>query len=178
MANFFFADNTVLVGFATIGRMDLLENLFRGKGRWCPTVRDECFESAKRPELDSIADADDFLGEPIWPTKAELLQTQVFRNQLASPQERDPNKHLGEAETLAVMVERFGFEILVTDDIDAARLAAKHGVRVVTTLTLLKLLVRVNLAPPADVLDYLRTLRPRGAPSIRGVTDLRAWAHS
>ena len=178
MVNFFFADNTVLVAFATIGRMDLLETLFRGRGRWCPTVRDECFESAKVPELDSIADAEDFLGEPIAPTKAELLQTRVFRDQLASPQERNPKKHLGEAETLAVMVERFGFEILVTDDIGAARLAAKHGVRVVTTLTLLKMVVRVNLAQPADVLDYLRILRPRGAPLIRGVTDLRAWANS
>lgn len=176
MPSFFFADNTVLVSFATIGRMDLLESLFRGRGRWCPTVRDECLESAKQPDLDTIADAEGFLGEPIAPTKVELLQTRVFREQLAGPQESHAKEHLGEAETLAVMVERHRFEILVTDDAGARRLAAEHNIKVVTTLTLLQMVVRVGLASPDDVLEYLRLLRPRGAPTIRGVSDLRAWA--
>ena len=71
------------------------------------------------------------------------------------------------------MVERYGFEILVTDDTGARRLAGEHNVRVVTTFTLLKMVVRVGLAAPEDVLEYLRVLRPRGAPFIRDVTDLR-----
>ncbi|SON59280.1 hypothetical protein MSIMFI_00763 [Mycobacterium simulans] len=176
MVNFFFADNTVLVSFAIIGRMDLLETLFCGRGRWCPTVRDECLESAKQPDLESIAAAEGFLGEPVPPTTPELRLTREFRDQLAGPQERNPRKHLGEAETLAVMVQRYGSEILVTDDRSARRLAAEHNIVVVTTLTLLQMVVRVGLAAPEDVLEYLQLLRPRGAPYIRGVTDLRAWA--
>lgn len=176
MVDFFFADNTVLVSFATIGRMDLLETLFCGKGRWCSAVRDECFLSAREPELESIVLAEDFLGDPVSPTKSELQLTRRFRDQLASPQERDSTKHLGEAETLAVMVQRYQFDILVTDDRAARRLAAAHSVEVVTTWALLQMIVRVGLAAPEDVLEYLRLLRPRGAPTIRGVTDLRAWA--
>ncbi|WP_255799410.1 hypothetical protein [Mycobacteroides abscessus] len=176
MANFFFADNTVLVSFALIGRMDLLETLFQGKGRWCPTVRDECLESAKQPDLDTIAESERILGDPIWPTKHELIQTRVLRNKLAGPQEQNQRKHLGEAETLAIMAERYQFEVMVTDDIGARRLAVELGIQVATTLTLLQMVVRVGLSSPEDVLEYLRLLRPRGAPVIRGVTDLRAWA--
>lgn len=176
MVSFFFADNTVLVSFATIGRMDLLQTLFNGKGAWCPTVRDECHDSANFPGLGSIIDADTFLGAPIMPTKSELLRAQQFRTQLAKPGE-SKYKHLGEAETLAVMVGRYNFEILVTDDLDAKRLAAHHNVRVVTTLGLLKLVERLNLAQPHDVIDYLRVLRSRGAPVITSVTDLRNWAN-
>ncbi|WP_139818495.1 hypothetical protein [Mycobacterium celatum] len=120
--------------------------------------------------------AADFLGDPVAPTKSELQLTRRFRDQLASPQERDPTKHLGEAETLAVMVQRHQFDIFVTDYRSARRLAARHNVEVVTTLTLLQMVVRVGLAAPEDVLQYLRLLRPRGAPIVRDVTDLRAWA--
>ncbi|OHU26272.1 hypothetical protein BKG77_07050 [Mycobacteroides chelonae] len=159
-----------------IGRMDLLETLFQGRGRWCPTVRDECLESAKQPDLDTIAESERILGDPIWPNKNELIQTRILRNKLAGPQEQNPRKHLGEAETLAVMAERYSFEVLVTDDVGARRLAGELGIRVVTTFSLLQMVVRVGLSSAEDVLEYLRLLRPRGAPLIRGVTDLRAWA--
>ena len=76
------------------------------------------------------------------------------------------------------MVERHQFEILVTDDTGARRLTWRHNIQVVTTLTLLKMVVRVGLAAPEEVLEYLRLLRSRGAPVIRGVTDLRAWANT
>jgi hypothetical protein len=51
MAVLMFPDNTVLINFAIINRMDLLERLANGNGRWCATVAIECAESAKRPEL-------------------------------------------------------------------------------------------------------------------------------
>jgi hypothetical protein len=44
-----FPDNTVLVNFALISRMDLLERLANGHGAWCGTVAAECRTSAKIP---------------------------------------------------------------------------------------------------------------------------------
>jgi predicted nucleic acid-binding protein len=175
--SFFFADNTVLVSFAIIGRMDLLETLFCDRGRWSATVRDECMDSARVPGLDTIAEADRFLGDPIAPTKTELLQTRAFRDRLAGPLENNPKKHLGEAETLSIMAERFRFDLLVTDDTGAHRLAAEHNIRTVTTFTLLKMAVRVGLATPVDVFDHLRDLRPRGAPHLDYVSQVIPWAN-
>ena len=59
----------------------------------------------------------------------------VFRNQLATPRERDPKKHLGQAETRAVMVARYGFEILVSDDAGAPP-SSTHGREVAAAIAL------------------------------------------
>jgi len=52
-----FPDNTVLINFALINRMDLLGRLANGNGRWCATIAAECAESAKRPELAALQGA-------------------------------------------------------------------------------------------------------------------------
>lgn len=178
MVNFFFADNTVLVNFALIGRMDLLETLFNGKGTWCSSVRDECHRSSQTLGLESIADADNFLGQPHAPSKpSEHVQTRAFRTQLANVGDHR-YQHLGEAETLAVMTSRYPFEIMVTDDRGAQRLAEQNNIGFITTWRLLQVVVRRNLAEPQEVLTYLRILRKRGGPHISGLGDLNAWARS
>lgn len=48
MTDVLFPDNTVLISFALINRMDLLRRLANGKGRWCASVASECRNSAKR----------------------------------------------------------------------------------------------------------------------------------
>jgi hypothetical protein len=47
-------DNTVLINFAIINRMDLLARLANNNGKWCATVASECAESANRPELPAL----------------------------------------------------------------------------------------------------------------------------
>lgn len=49
-----FPDNTVLINFALINRMDLLNRLANGNGRWCATVAAECAESARHPHLTMV----------------------------------------------------------------------------------------------------------------------------
>jgi hypothetical protein len=53
-----FPDNTALINFALINRMDLLGRLANGNGRWCATVATECEESAKRPGLAALGRRD------------------------------------------------------------------------------------------------------------------------
>ena len=81
-----FPDNTVLINFAIINRMDLLEKLANGNGQWCATVAGECAESAGYPGLAALSAAEDIFGEPLYPDPAELQDVQVLRNQLASPE--------------------------------------------------------------------------------------------
>jgi hypothetical protein len=57
MTILFFPDNTVLVNFALINRMDLLERLTNGHGTWCGTVAAEWRNSAKIAELAAMTGA-------------------------------------------------------------------------------------------------------------------------
>jgi hypothetical protein len=93
-----FPDNTVLINFAIINRMDLLGRLANGNGQWCATVAIECSASAKRPELAALGGAGEIFGEPLRPDEAEHQDIGVLRDQLAAPGE-PRTQHLGEAET-------------------------------------------------------------------------------
>ncbi|WP_261557893.1 hypothetical protein [Frankia tisae] len=57
-----FPANTVLINFAIINCMDLLERLANGNGRWCATVASECGLSARAPDLGALAIAGDIFG--------------------------------------------------------------------------------------------------------------------
>jgi predicted nucleic acid-binding protein len=170
MAVLIFPDNTALINFAIINRMDLLSRLANGNGRWCATVSIECARSARVPGLAALDDAPEIFGEPLFPDDAELQDVRVLRDELASPGDQ-PSKHLGEAETLAIVARRHLNCFFVTDDRDAARLANKHGVRAVDTWRLLSVAYRKDWLDADTLWGYVQTLqgRSRGAP--RGVSD-------
>lgn len=170
MAPLLFPDNTVLVNFATINRMDLLERLANGNGQWCATVAGECRKSAEVDGLEALAEAPAIFGAPLYPDAAEHLETRILREELAFP--GDPaHAHLGEAETLAIVRRRRIGGLFVTDDKEAARLAAREGVRVATTWDLLRLAGRLMWVDSATLWGYLQTLgqSSRGWPP--GVSD-------
>jgi predicted nucleic acid-binding protein len=169
-----FPDNTVLINFAIISRMDLLARLAKGEGRWCATVARECAQSAAVTGLAVLADAGDIFGEPLFPDAAELQDTRIMRDQLASPGDAR-TAHLGEAETLAIITRRRLECFFVTDDREAARLAASNGVRVVDTWRLLLLAYKAGWVDAETLWGYVQTLRSqnRGAPP--GVSDLPSF---
>jgi predicted nucleic acid-binding protein len=165
-----FPDNTVLINFAIINRMDLLGRLANGIGRWCATVATECAESAKLPELAALSVALEIFGEPLFPDDAEHQDVRVLRDQLASP--GDPaTQHLGEAETIAIIVRRRLSCFFVTDDGSARRLAAQNGIQVVSTWHLLKIAHRAGLLDADTFWGYVQTLRGRGRGTPPGVRD-------
>jgi predicted nucleic acid-binding protein len=173
-----FPDNTVLINFAIINRMDLLERVANGNGRWCATVAAECAASARRLELTALNGAGEIFGDPLFPDEAEHQDVLVLRDQLASPGDL-PTQHLGEAETLAVILRRQLRCFFVTDDDDAARLAAKNGIQVVDTWRLLKVAHRKNLARRQHSLGICadhRTTRAGGAARRVGSLVLRQVA--
>jgi hypothetical protein len=172
-----FPDNTVLINFALLNRMDLLSRLTNGNGRWCATVATECSESAKRPELADLSGAGDIFGEPLYPNEAEHQDLLILRDQLAAPGD-PPTKHLGEAETIAIIVRRQVNCFFVTDDKEARRLASGNGVQVTGTWRLLWLAHRAGLLDADTLWGYVLTLQrhERGGPTgVRNRETFNKW---
>lgn len=164
-----FPDNTVLVNFAIISRMDLLEQVVNGRAAWCATVSTECAQSAEVDGLEALRQAPDIFGVALRPTQAELVDTQVLRLELASPGDSSL-AHLGEAETLAIMIRRGHARYFVTDDGNASRLAGKHGIAALSTWDLIRLAIRAERVDPDAAWGYLQTLRSQARGTPRGVT--------
>lgn len=178
MAQLLFPDNTTLINFALINRMDLLARLANGNGNWCATVAGECARSTSVPGLEALGDASDIFGPPLFPeTPAERIDIHNLRIELAQP--GDPNwKHLGEAETLIIMSRRGLSGFFVTDDTDARLHAAREGVVAITTWDLLRVATRNGLIDRPTLWGYVQTLRAnqRGTPpGVHDVASLDKW---
>jgi predicted nucleic acid-binding protein len=155
-----FPDTTVLINFTIIGRVDLLEKLANGNGRWCLSVSQECARSARIDGLEALNGVRDFLGDPLEPTPAELLDTRVLRDRMAAPGDR-PTKHLGEAETITIVTSRLlqSRAIFVSDDTDALVHAAARRIKVADTWDLLELAERVGKIAADEHVQYVAALR-------------------
>ncbi len=159
MSRLQFADNTALINFCLIGRLDLLERLMNGAGAWTATVRLECEESSDFPGCSELLNVHKFLGEPHAPeTDDERRAVAEAWEYLREPGD-GPEKHLGEAETIAIVTTRRLAAIVVTDDTGAMRLARKHSVTVVTTADLLMLAVKAHFLDVQTAWDYLCDLQ-------------------
>jgi len=171
-----FPDNTVLVNFGVLGRVDLFAELVDGRGSWTSTIAEECGRSSREPGLESLARMREILGEPLAPSRRERVDLLVIRAELAAP--GDPaTKHLGEAEAIAIITGRALEAAFFTDDRAAAALAARHGIRVYTTAHLILLAVRsrrINGDTGWDLVTRLRAVgrRTPGLPSDRTRFDV------
>lgn len=135
MQRFFFPDNTVLINFTLLARHDLLEWFVRGAGRWTLSVARECGNSALQPGLSGLSKWGSTFGEPLIPSAAELIDARVIAEQMRKPGKSNPAQHMGEAETIAIVVSRRMPAVFLTDDHDAARRAAAEPLIEVASTT-------------------------------------------
>jgi predicted nucleic acid-binding protein len=161
MAALLFPDNTVLVNFATVGRMDVLEHLVRGRAAWTATVAEECRRSAQIDGLAELGRMPQVFGEPlVLATPQEIVNTEAIRGRMIAP--GDPiTAHLGEAEAVAIITTRGLRAAFVTDDRQAGVVARAHGVKTYSTCVLIKLAVRVGLLTADDAWQIVTLLRRR-----------------
>lgn len=161
MSSLYFADNTVLVNFCLIGEIPLLETLLNGRGAWTASVEIECAESSGYPGLSDLSQVPAFMGTAYAPDgRREIEAVTMIWDWLRSPGD-GPEKHLGEAETLAIIHQRPLDAVIVTDDTGALRAAGRIQVPVVTTVSLLTLAARVNLITTQRAWDLMTTLQTR-----------------
>lgn len=77
------------------------------------------------------------LGTPLVPSQVELLDASVIADQMRKPGENAKTKHMGEAETIAVINRRQLSAVFLTDDFDAARRARVDAIPVASTTKIL-----------------------------------------
>lgn len=174
-----FPDNTVLINFGYLDRVELLERLLP-QPTWCLTVSRECRQSYSILGFDAYPKVQALFGEPLIPTKGERINLHRLRDDLAGPDDK-PDAHIGEAETITIAKSRgFSGPILVTDDVGAADMARREGMTVITTWMLLKAAVRhTEQLTEDEAWDAATTLRAKRRGWPRGVghtrTDCIAW---
>ena len=144
MAEAIFPDATVLCSFAAVHRLGLLEEFFRGRGRWVEAVAFEVDRSARRlRDLASVVTGG-WMGQPIEIVSdravalVEHLRRDVFGGTAA-----DPLKHLGEGPTCYLLKEEpeWRGSWWVSDDRDALEFARRQGLVVRGTIDIARHLV-------------------------------------
>lgn len=134
-----FPDNTVLCNFAAIGRVDLLAEILRGRGRWAEAVAYEADRSSRHlPDLRRLF-REGWLGEPIEiddPKHAEQIER--IRRSVFGGTDALPLRHLGEAQTIHLIrsTPQFNGSWWVTDDREALDYGRRQGLTVKDTMDL------------------------------------------
>ncbi len=104
-------------------------------------------------------------------TPAELQDTRILRDALAGPGDDDPYKHLGEAETIAIVTRRRLRCFFATDDTGAAQLAASNNVPTADTWHLLKVAHRKRWLDADTLWGYVQTISAQKRRGPGGVSD-------
>jgi len=121
-----FPDNTVLCNFAAVGRLDLLQSVLLGNGRWTEAVAYEVQRSTRiHSDLATIAPGG-WLGDPIEVVEnADTAQVERIRRAVFGGTEDQPLQHLGEAQTCHILQHWSDFRDSwwVSDDREALRYA-------------------------------------------------------
>jgi predicted nucleic acid-binding protein len=124
------ADTCVLISFATVHEMELLEATLRDRSHYTQAVEQELRKSTDYlPQLRPLVQGR-WLGEAIeLDTREDEVEVDRLRTALGGTSAR-PLQHLGEAESIRAITSRpyLRGAVLLTDDHDARDLARDRGV--------------------------------------------------
>jgi predicted nucleic acid-binding protein len=165
VTSFVFPDNTVLCNFAAVHRLDLLESVLLGRGRWTEAVAYEAERSSHHLlDLASLTVAG-WLGEPIEITDAsEVKAVERVRRSVFGGEARAPLKHLGEAQTCFLIKNRVEFKGArwVSDDHESLRYARRQGLDVSETIDLVHEAVLNGQLTPAQGHELMEAMVDEG----------------
>lgn len=172
----FFPDNTVLVNFGHINKLAILGQISTDFV-WCEVVSEECAASSNQPGLASMKFATTILGPPWLPTTAERELTFKLRDDMLRPGDAS-TKHLGEAETIAIITSRKINAVFVTDDGGARAAALAKSIKVIDTWDLFRAAYRKDHLGNAQsayadacILRTVRNIWPPCGPTLADFTN-------
>ncbi|MEY9935409.1 putative nucleic acid-binding protein [Catenulispora sp. GP43] len=167
MTRFLFPDNTVLCNFGAVNRLDLLESLLEGLGRWTDAVANESSMSARFvPALGDLANGH-LLGEPIEITDPDdILQIERARRAVFGGTLHQPLRHLGEAQTCHVILtwHEYAGSWWISDDLESLRYASRNGITTRTTGNLIEAAVNKTLISKNEGFALLHQMVNNGRP--------------
>jgi hypothetical protein len=178
VTTFLFPDNTVLCNFAAVDRLDLLQTVLNGRGRWTAAVSYEASRSARYlPALAGVP-SEGWLDDPIEITRESDVQlvNRVRRTVFGGTDDK-PLQHLGEAETCFVIKEwaEFAGSWWISDDREALRYARFQGITTYETIDLMFMAVADGDITDHQAFDVVIRMSDNGRSLRlpRSVSDLR-----
>jgi predicted nucleic acid-binding protein len=165
MSEFLFPDNTVLCNFASVNRLDLLESVLDGRGRWTEAVAYEASRSARvLPALGQLSGGA-WLAEPIEIDKeSEIRQINAVRRAVFGGTDDEPLKHLGEAQTCFVILNwgELTNSWWISDDREALRYARHQGITTRETIDLVNMAVVAGYIGVQEGFDLMHQIVGQG----------------
>jgi hypothetical protein len=165
VTEFLFPDNTVLCNFAAVERIDLLKLVLGGRGRWTEAVEYEANRSAYHlPALTDLL-SDGWLREPIEiSSDLESQAIERIRRAVFGGNESRPLRHLGEAQTCFVILNRAAFagSWWISDDRESLRYARGRGITTRETIDLVKALVVAGHVEAEEAFTLMRQMSAKG----------------
>jgi predicted nucleic acid-binding protein len=149
-------DNSVLSAFSKIGRLKLLKEIL-ADCRVC--VAETVYREITFKDVLDAVGMDGMIGKWIRVEKADVSGL------------KDPSIDDGEAGTVMVALEKSALAVI--DDLDGRRFAAKHKVRVIGTLALLRRAYEKKIATAEELACILVDLETKDA--FRMNDELKRW---
>ncbi|MFF0529405.1 hypothetical protein ACFYT3_13525 [Nocardia amikacinitolerans] len=159
MSEFLFLDSAVLGNFVRVGRLDLLESILGGRGRWTSAVE---YEVARALPADALVSLNGCMGEPIdIDDPAEIGEVHRLRRVVFGGAETRSLQNLGEAETCFLLTKRseFAGSRWITDNADVLRYAQRRGIATWQTRELMSEAVLNGEIAPDQARDVLVKMR-------------------
>lgn len=166
--DYWFPDNSVVINFAVVDRLELLRASLRGRGRVTEAVWREIGDSAQRvPNLAKL-DRADWFGSPIRiegdsnSLSVEGIRLGVFGASRIDP----PTLHLGESQTIHIIGTDpdFAGSVWMTEDVESLRYAKARGLIAYDTLDILQSLVAFGELSASDAFSIAEEMLSCGRP--------------
>lgn len=158
MTDFLFPDNTVLCNFAAARRLDILETVLDGRGRWTEAVAREAARSTPYLPALSQVPAEGWLGEPIEiDDLADIREIERVRRAVFGGRDNRPRQHMGEAQTCYLIQKwsDFAGSWWISDDKESLRYARGQGITTCETIDLVKIAVSDGTVDVDEAFDLM-----------------------
>lgn len=155
-----FPDNTVLINFACIDQLALLEGWLDGRGRWTEAVAYEASRSASYwPHMMGLLESR-WLGAPIEPDAANTISIERLRRNVFGGTRSEPLKHLGESQTCYLLLNDPAWKEAwwISDDKDAHEFAKSKWITTRRTIDVFKNLVAGGDLTAPTAFDLMQSI--------------------
>lgn len=159
-----FLDTTVVRNFAAVGRLDLLWDILRDRGRWSAAVAYEVELASHYVEGVDLRSCRTALKHPVEVDDPKLVErVELLRRAVFGGSDEQPLKHLGEAETLVLLEdEPWSGARWLSDDRHAVRYARQRGFLVGETVDLLDAAVSTADLSSREADDLVLSMAEQG----------------
>lgn len=167
MADFLLPDNTELCNFAAVDQMPLLRGFLGQRGRVTQAVAREIRQSAQKLAALRSLDMEEWFGGAIAIQDAdESRRVDNIRTQVFGGTTRKPTQHLGESQSLFLILNRseFSGSTWITDDGEAFRYAKRKGIVTLHTRGILEALVARGELSAQSAFEMCERMQDRDRP--------------